>query len=65
VSDATGPRKRKPSLARILRTAKQQGCDRVVVGDIVIMLGPAGDAPAKCNPWDEVLVRAEDKERSA
>ena len=59
-------RHRKPSLARILKTAKQQGCDRVVIDDrIVIMLGPASEAPAKRNPWDEVLVHAEDEERSA
>ena len=58
-------RYRKPSLARILKTAKQQGCDRVVIDDrIVIMLGPTSEAQVKRNPWDEVL-NAEDEERSS
>jgi hypothetical protein len=39
---AAGKRRRRPSLARILKTAKKEGCDRVVIdGHIVIMLGPA------------------------
>jgi hypothetical protein len=63
---APGLRRRRPSLARILRTAKQQGCDRVVIDDrIVIMLGPAGEVQSKRNPWDEVLIDAADEERSA
>jgi hypothetical protein len=62
------PRRRRPSLARILRTAKQAGCDRVMInpaGDIVIVMGPAGEIQSKHNPWDEVLTLAEDQERSA
>jgi hypothetical protein len=59
--------RRKPSLARILRTAKREGCDRVVVdGRIVIILGPAtGQPQSERNPWDEVLIHAENEERSA
>jgi hypothetical protein len=64
---AAAKRHRRPSLARILRTAKKEGCDRVVVdGRIVIMLGPAtGETQGERNPWDEVLIHAEDEERSA
>jgi hypothetical protein len=61
-------RHRKPSLARILDTARKKGCDRVVInpsGQIVIVMGPATTEGGERNPWDEVLIRAEDQERSA
>jgi hypothetical protein len=63
------PRRRRPSLARILETARKKGCDRVVInpsGQIVIVMGPAAEnGGAKRNPWDEVLIHAEDEERSS
>ena len=56
-------RHRRPSLGRILETAKKKGCDKVVItraGDIVIVMGPAtesgggdiGNNGSQENPWD-------------
>jgi hypothetical protein len=62
----TDTRRRRPSLARILKIAKRAGCDRVMIdptGRIVIVMG-SGEVQSERNPWDEVLDAA-DEERSA
>jgi hypothetical protein len=59
-------------VTRALKGAKQAGysVDRAVInraGEIVLMFGTAEDTlrESERNPWDEVLVHAEDEERSA
>jgi hypothetical protein len=59
-------------VTRALKGAKQAGysVDRAVInraGEIVLMFVTAEDTlrESERNPWDEVLVHAEDEERSA
>jgi hypothetical protein len=65
-------RRRRASVARILKDARRAGyaVDRVVInptGHIVVVMGSgeARSCESENNPWDEVLIDAADEERSA